>query len=243
MKVLNSLTSISTLILILNNISIVSFGQDSLKNKFEREIYIKYAPTSLLNPLYPAIHFASEFKPSKKKGFQIELAYILKHHLLSKSENGFKNFDSENKGFFTKVEYRSYFNKLPDSYFAFQLQYIFNDYKRTDTFDATPQLTGLNTFCSTCVDDTYGIRKNAVGLNVKFGKQFFVYDFIYIDCYIGLGINYLSNEHSKNIELHKYPAMADSPVGYYFAHYPGSYIFPLPTFASGLKIGYLLKNK
>lgn len=202
------------------------------------QVIVKFTPTSLLNPLYPAAHFSAEYKASERSGYQLDLGYLLPHHLLGKEENQFGSFDSENNGLFIKMEYRQYLKRYPNIYFGTQLQYIFNNYKRTDTFDATPNNTGFNQFCSTCLEDTYTIKKNAIGLNLKMGMQLYASDRLMIDCYAGLGVNYLNNKHSKNTELHRNPTMADSPLGYYLSHYPGKYIFSLPTVATGIRIGY-----
>jgi len=206
-------------------------------------IALKYAPTSLLNPVYPAIHMAVECKITGSFSIQPEFGLLLKHHLLNKNEEiiGWDSYDSENNGFFIKVDFRKYFLRDPSLYGAAQVQFIKNNYKRTDEFDASPELTLFNQFCSTCVSESYTINKTAIGLNLKIGYQKEIIDRIIVDFYGGLGINYLTNKHSVNSELHKNPAVADGLITYYQPHYPGSYIYPLPTLAIGVKIGYVIK--
>jgi len=204
-----------------------------------KSIVFKYAPTSLLNPVYPAIHIGAEFELKDRLRFQPEFGLLLKHHLLNKNEEtfGWRSFDSENKGFFIKAELRRHLKHYPAIYGAAQIQLIKNNYTRTDKFetDTSTRAGNRNGSCSKCVIETYKINKTAVGLNLKLGYQKEVSKKILFDLYGGLGINYIRNRHSKNSELHNNPA----EVGWtYLPHYSGNYIYPFPTIAVGVKVGY-----
>ena len=224
----------------------LTYGQSS--------IALKLAPTSLINPIHPSIHVAVDIELDEKLHVQPEFGFILKHHLLDTSNNtfGWRDFYSENKGYFLKLEFRPKNLIIKDPwYLGIQLLYLRNDYiRRGDRFDATPEQTPVNVFCSTCVvEDEYRISKTQQGFKVTFGYQNVLFSKLVVDAYFGIGLTLQNNVHSKNSELHMNPAIADRyqfglfpRPNYYMPHYPGLTLAPYLGFLPGIKLGYLLKE-
>jgi len=204
------------------------------------------SPLSILNPSYPAFHAGTERELGKWSTVG-ELGVLLPQSVYQDESSviGFQDLSGRNSGFFVKVEGKRYFNK--HWYAAVNLQYLYNNTRRTDTFDATPELTdyyaatyGLHLFCSTCIEETYSIRKSMMGLTFKIGVRYDLPKNFYLDGYFGLGVNYHNNMHSGNSELHKNPARSDGLLGYYDTFYPGSYFYHLPVPTIGLRVGYTI---
>jgi len=218
-------------------IPIISYAQNDTLNK-SWNVYI--TPTSILNPLYPALHFGVE-KELGKWSALMELGVLSPSSLYKNSTSalGLQDFAAKNKGFFIKIEGKRYLNKY--LYTGLNIQLLRNDYERTDTFDETPELTAQANgfwFCTTCVEDTYRIKKTMIGTSLKIGVKVDLPKNLFLDGYFGLGLSYHMNTHSKNTELHKNPAIADGLIGYYDVHYPGDYVFHLPAPILGIRFGY-----
>jgi hypothetical protein len=206
----------------------------------------KFAPTSIFHPIYPAIHVAGEYGFGNGVSIQPELGILMRHGLYGSGTPttalGFASFDSEHAGFFIKGELRKYINNFPMFYIGGQFQYGYDKMRRTDLFDGTPEFTASvigNYFCTSCIKETYEIRQNLVGLNFKFGYQQEILPRFLIDVYGGLGLKLLSNKHTGDSDLHKYPAIADSPIHSYQSFFPGTYLFRLPVITLGIKVGYV----
>lgn len=204
-------------------------------------------PTTILHPAYPAIHVGME-KGISKWGVVAEVGVLLPNSMYygRRGAIGLHGFSGEdNRGGFAKLEAKRYFNRVV--YISGQIQYLTNDYERTDTFDETPELT-LSTpileFCTTCVEETYRIKKNMFGAAVKFGLRFDLQNNLYLDGYLGLGLNFHINKHTGNEELHKHPARTqDGLLHDYDIHRPGSYPFHLPVPTMGIRFGYVFGGK
>ncbi len=214
------------------------------KYRFEDPIHsfaIFVTPTSLFNPLYPSLHAGTEMRTGDW-GFVGESGMLLSYSLYKNEASliGLQDFRSLNRGFFLKAEFKKYIGHR--FYCATNVQYLFNHYSRNDTFDGTPEITNkpnANYFCTTCIDDNYSIRKNLFGMALKMGYRYDSPNQWFMDGYFGLGFNYHSNKHSHNEDLHKYPAMADGFLMYYDSHFPGKYIFRLPSPDLGIRMGYV----
>ena len=235
----------------LNSLIITLLLFSSLPCIGQNTLAVKFAPTSLLNPINPAIHMAFGISLKDKVQIQPELGIILKHHLLDTSDNtfGWRDFYSENRGFFVKLEIRPKDFVLKDPFYVgFQLMFLKNNYiRRGDVFDMTPEQTPFNVFCSTCVtEDEYVINKTQHGIKVTLGYQETFFNRLVIDVYSAFGLTLQNNIHSKNAELHMNPAVADrhSQFGlfprpnYYMPHYPGLTFTPYFAFLPGIKLGY-----
>ncbi len=195
-------------------------------------------PTSIFNPLYPAVHLGVEKEFNQWSGL-FEVGILLPSSLYKnqKSVIGLQDFAAKNNGFFIKIEGKRYFNR--NFYLGSAIQFLKNNYERTDTFDATPGFSPQAfVFCNTCVEETYHIKKTMLGAMLKVGVKFDIANQFYVDSYVGLGVNYHMNIHSKNTELHRSPARADGLIGYYDMHYPGNFFYHLPVPTVGVRVGY-----
>lgn len=218
------------------------FAQDD-STWSEWKVYV--SPLSAFNPSYPAFHIGTE-KEFGKWSAVGELGVLFPKSVYQDESSliGFQDLSGRNNGFFLKLEGKRYFNE--HWYVAANLQYLYNNTRRTDTFDATPELTqyygaqGTHYFCTTCIEETYSIKKSMIGLTFKIGARYDLPKNFYLDGYFGLGVNYHSNRHSANTELHKNPARSDGLLGYYDTFYPGKYFYHLPVPTIGLRIGYTI---
>lgn len=221
-----------------------SLAQEKQK-RFNYSAFI--TPTTILHPAYPAINVGVE-KGFSEWGVVAEVGVLLANSAYYGRQGaiGLHGFSGkDNKGGFLKLEVKRYFNRV--LYISGQVQYLTNDYERTDTFDETPELT-LSTpileFCTTCVEETYRIKKNMFGAAMKFGLRFDLKSNLYLDGYLGFGFNFHVNKHSGNEELHQHPARTqDGLLQDYDIHRPGAYPFHLPVPTMGIRLGHVFNRE
>jgi hypothetical protein len=201
---------------------------------------IHVQPSAIFHPVFPAIQLGME-KGVSHFGLLVESGILLPSSVYDKSKSflDLGDFSSHNQGVFLRVEGKYYFGRV--FYASLNLQYLYNHYRRTDTFDATPELTETvpgNVFCTTCIEETYTIDKHMLGASARIGARIPLAQRFALDIFAGVGFNYHMNTHSVNEELHRNPAKADGFFSYYNIHYPGNFLYKIPSPTLAFRFAY-----
>lgn len=207
---------------------VISITQTSFGQKADRLI-LKFAPLSLLDPFGDNIHLGSEFQV--KGPFSIETDFATYVQFLDSPRI------KDRLGFKFKPEIRYYLNSKKQKtsnykgfYIASELYFIFDKFKRGDTYIHYEQALDTNYL----YHDYERIRRFIVGDNIKIGYQAVTRIKLTFDYYFGLGLKYYNGSYDYKVSdpiCCKVMRPFEIPVD--------KGIRPDVTF--GIKIGYVLR--
>lgn len=190
-------------------------------------------PIALLHPVYPALTVGITHQKALHD-ITLLTGILIPHQLLNITGWDDKSL---NRGFTIRLRAMRKLHYQAGRLSAGPaLRYIYNHYTRTDQFDASPQNTLPNSFCSTCITEKYHITKHALSILLRMEYTPKNQGSVQVKPYLSVGITLISNNHSKNTRLHYHPAVADGMIHYYLPHQPGQYIYPLPVISSGVTL-------
>ena len=206
---------------------VISITQETFGQKADKLI-LKVAPLSLLDPFGENIHVGSEFILKGPLSIETDFATYI------------RIFDppriKDRIGFKIKPEIRYYLNSKKQKpayykgfYIANELYFIFDKFKRGDTFIHYDQALDTNYL----YHDYEKIRRFIIGDNFKIGYQSVTKIKLTFDYYFGLGLKYYNGTYDYKITdpiCCKVMRLFEIPV------YKG--IRPDVTF--GIKLGYVL---
>lgn len=212
------------LLLIIISATYKSFGQNV------DILILKFAPLSLLDPFGENVHIGSEFNLNGPFSIEADLATYV------------QIFDSprikDRLGFKFKPEIRYYLTskkrKTSDCggfYIANELYFIFDKFKRGDTFRHYDQTLDTNYL----YHDYERIRRFIIGDNFKIGYQAVTKIKLTFDYYFGLGLKYYKGSYDYKVND---PICCNVMRPFEIAVDKG--IKPDMTF--GIKVGYVLEK-
>ncbi len=208
---------------------VISITQKSFGQKADN-LVLKLAPLSLLDPFGENLHLGSEF--NLKGPFSIETDFAIYTSILDHSRI------KDRFGFKIKPEIRYYLNSKKQKtsnykgfYIANELYFIFDKFKRGDTFIHYEQ--SLDT--SYIYHDYERIRRFIVGDNFKIGYQAVTKIKLTFDYYFGLGLKYYNGSYDYKVNdpiccktMRPFEIPVDKGIR--------------PDLTFGIKIGYVLEK-
>jgi len=206
---------------------VISITQETFGQKADKLI-LKVAPLSLLDPFGENIHLGSEFILKSPLSIETDFATYI------------RIFDppriKDRIGFKIKPEIRYYLNSKKQKtasykgfYIANELYFIFDKFKRGDTFIHYDQTLDTNYL----YHDYEKIRRFIIGDNFKIGYQSVTKIKLTFDYYFGLGLKYYNGSYDYKITD---PICCPVIRLFEIPVYKG--IRPDVTF--GIKLGYVL---
>lgn len=162
-------------------------NEDLIGNRFRNQL--KFTPFKILGMVNPGVELSYERLFKNRFSGQITAAYLLPRPAKFWSSNA--SLDPEKTGFKIAFEQKYYLRRVSPNgiYLAVEVDYMRSYNKAVMNFSDANGASSL---------DTFGIDKNNICLNFKFGYHFAVKRII-VDIFAGLGIQYRNAVHSNRL--------------------------------------------
>lgn len=184
------------------------FSNDTVKRKtYNNRIFV--SPINFTDPINPSLQIGYERSISKNTSLQIEYGLITRRSFLGFLFVDYFGYDKTywytNKGYKVRTEikkHKSTRSNFVETYKSIEIFYMKNRSNVNDlffisdtTFDYSfDELDYYNGYI-----DFFTVNKRKIGLNFKYGYNFYINDHWVIEMYVGLGISQRKSTHTDRL--------------------------------------------
>ena len=152
---------------------------------------VKIRPLTLLGTINPGVEISYERWTGHLLSTQVTVSWLLPNGLWDTED-----VKPNRKGYRLAVEEKLYYLQTAPvgPYMAFEINYLRNDYQSEWMFGVASPKYNPEDMVRRNYPDTFGIKKETVSFNLKWGLQK-IYNRFTIDVYMGLGLKYRNVRH------------------------------------------------